>query len=282
MKKLILCLFLLLLFIFPCQAESTVRYRALVIGEYSYVDGRNRVGGLNTATGVSEMISKQAVPGGYEVTLKLDISRRELVASIEESFSDADADDISLFYINCHGEYDGTATIELYDGTRITASQLEQLLSVVPGKIVVIIDCCSSGAFINSDEKDSDFTASAVSSFTEEMTGMSSDKFLVLTSAAAEEDSFRRSFTGENDETGMATIFARSLCEGAGWDIINDRICSFKADSNKDKQITFDEICRYTERRVLYYLKDTGKVQTVCTNHKGDGTILFVRTASIQ
>ena len=280
MKKTLVILLLLMYAVMSVtHAETSVQYRALIIGEYSYDDGRNRTGGLNTATGVSEMLSKQAVENGYEVTLKLDTSRQELITSIHDAFSDADADDISVFYINCHGEYDGVSYIQLHDGTKVTATQLEQMLSEINGKIVVIIDCCSSGAFIGKAEQVDTFTSSVVASFTDEMSGLRSDKYLVLTSAAGKEDSFRRSFTGENDEQGMATIFARSLCEGAGWDIINDRVCSFKADSNKDKQITFNEIYRYTVRRVLYYLKDTGKTQTVCTNNPGDGTVLFARSA---
>ncbi len=280
MKKVIFILLFLLCAVIPVTvAETTVQYRALVIGEYSYDDGRNRIGGLNTATGVSEMLSKQAVNNGYNVTLKLDASREELITAIRDTFSEADDDDISLFYINCHGEYDGTSYIELHDGTKITAAQLEQLFSEINGKVIVIIDCCSSGAFIGNTKQIDRFTSSVISSFSDEMSGLKSDKYIVLTSAAGKEDSFRRSFTGENDEQGMATIFARSLCEGAGWDIINDRVCSFKADSNKDRQITFNEIYQYTMRRVLYYLKDTGKTQTVCTNNTGDGTVLFARPA---
>ena len=98
-----------------------------------------------------------------------------------------------------------------------------------------------------------------------------------MTSAGADEDSYRRSFADSSDEASMATIMARSLCEGAGWDIIGDRMCTLKADANRDRVVTAQEIWQYTHRRVLYYLQDTGVVQTVRMWPEGCQSVLFGR-----
>ena len=75
----------------------------------------------------------------------------------------------------------------------------------------------------------------------------------------------------------MATIMARALCEGAGWDLIGNRIGTLKADADKNRQITLQEIYLYLSRRVMYYLEGTGVEQTVCVWPEGDQTVLFGR-----
>ena len=75
----------------------------------------------------------------------------------------------------------------------------------------------------------------------------------------------------------MATIMARSLCEGAGWDLIGDRVCTLKADADRDRGVTLQEIWQYAHRRVLYYLEGTGVAQSVRVWPEGDQTALFGR-----
>ncbi|MBQ8953277.1 MAG: Ig-like domain-containing protein [Clostridia bacterium] len=254
-------------------------YRALVLGEMNYESGRTRMGGLNTAQGVADMLAGQSVNGRrYEVTLQMDSTRESLLALIDETFAEAREGDVSLFYINCHGDYDDTAWIELHDGTRVTAAQLEQLLRGIPGRVVVIVDCCRSGAFLGGGEEADRFTSAVCDAFRGgASSGFAADKYLVLTSAGMDEDSYRRSFGSATDEDSMATIMARSLCEGAGWDLIGDRVCTLKADANRDRVVTLQEIWQYTHRRVLYYLEGTGVTQTVRVWPEGDQTPLFGR-----
>ena len=256
-------------------SEAGRHYRALVLGEQNYAEGRTRVGGLNTAQGVADMLAQQNIDGEtYAVTMRMDVTREELVSAINVAFAGATEKDISLFYMGCHGDYDGTAYIELHDGTRITAAQLEMLLRKIPGKVVVILDCCRSGGFLSDAGR---FMSAMQSAFTEPNGPLTDGKYIVLTSAGPDEDSYRRSFDEGSDEESMATIMARALCEGAGWDLIGDRICTLKADTDKDRQITLSEIYLYLSRRVMYYLEGTGVTQTVCVWPEGDQTILFGR-----
>ncbi len=255
--------------------EAGRRYRALVLGEQNYAAGRTRVGGLNTAQGVADMLAEQDIGGEkYAVTLRMDVTREALVAAIDETFSDATDKDLSLFYINCHGDYDGSAYIELHDGTRITAAQLEMLLRRIPGKVVVIMDCCRSGGFLSDAGR---FMGAMQSAFTKPNGPLTDGKYIVLTSAGPDQDSYRRSFADGDDEESMATIMARALCEGAGWDLIGNRICTLKADADKSRQVTLQEMYLYLSRRVMYYLEGTGVEQTVCVWPEGDQTVLFGR-----
>gem|GEM_PF-1375678 len=265
---------------FVTVTEPLPVYRALVLGEQNYESGRTRLGGLNTAEGVAEMLRQQSVNGRtYDVRLQVDSTRASLLEAIDETFSGARESDVSLFYINCHGDYDDTAWIELHDGTRVTAVQLEQLLRAIPGRIVVIVDCCRSGGFLGGTSAADRFTGAVCDAFAGggASSAFAGGKYIVLTSAGPDEDSYRRSFASGSDEDSMATIMARSLCEGAGWDIIGDRMCTLKADADRDRVVTLQEIWQYTHRRVLYYLEDTGVTQTVRVWPEGDQTPLFGR-----
>ena len=259
--------------------EPLPTYRALVLGEMNYESGRTRLGGLNTAEGVRDMLLKQSINGRrYEVTLQMDSTRDTLLDAIGEAFSGAKDCDVSLIYINCHGDFDDTARIELHDGTRVTATQLEQLLRAIPGKVVVIVDCCRSGAFLGRGEAADRFTSAVCDAFrSEPSSAFAAEKYLVLTSAGVDQDSYRRSFSASTDEDSMASIMARSLCEGAGWDLIEDRVCTLKADADRDRAVTLQEIFQYTHRRVLYYLEGTGVAQSVRVWPEGDQTALFGR-----
>ena len=251
-------------------------YRALVLGEVSYQDGA-RLGGTNTAQGVYDMLVNQSIDGAaYQARLQLDSTLDEVTEGISLAFAGAKETDISLFYINCHGAYEeGSAFIRLHDETRITVDELAALLDGVGGNVVVILDFCQSGAFIGAGEAFGQFSESAENAFAGR-TALTGGRYTVITSASAEEDSYRRSFASGDDETSTAAIMARSLCEGAGWDIIYDRSVSLKADADRDRKVTVREIFEYARRRVAHYLEGTSVTQTVYLFSDGGGdTVLF-------
>ena len=251
-------------------------YRALVIGEQNYV-GDRRIGGENTAQGVADMFRSQSINGSsYEVHLQLDSSRRELIEGIRTTFGAASSEDVSVLYINAHGAYEnGVAYIRLHDDSRITVRQLEAALRSISGKIVVMLDFCQSGSFIGAGGDFERFCTDTQIAFG--ASALTSGRYTVIASAAADQDSYRRAFTAGGGEAGTAAIMGRSLCEGAGWDLIYDRTVSLKADTNRDKLVTVQEIYAYTRRRVKHYLEGTGTEQTVHLWPEGDQTVIFGR-----
>lgn len=243
-------------------------YRALILGEHSYEDSV-RTGGLNTAEGIYDLMMSQQIGGAaYQAMLLVDSTRDEIEAGIREAFAGAKETDISLLYINCHGAYeDGTAFIRLHDESRISVDELDALLSPVPGKIVLLLDFCQSGAFIGAG---GDFAAGAQTALTDE-------KYIVIASASADEDSYRRSFAGGDEEKTTAAIMGRSLAEGAGWDLIYDRSVSMKADADRNGLVTAGELFEYTKKRVAHYLTGTGVTQTVHLWTADDQIVIFGR-----
>ncbi|MBR5231433.1 MAG: caspase family protein [Clostridia bacterium] len=165
---------------------------------------------------------------GYEsiYTYETGISGVDFMTSvIEEAFARADADDVSLLYICTHGLYDRITlepSLVLSDGHGeeiLTADALRRVLDAVPGKKILLLDACNSGAFIGKG----DWNEQVRNSF-------QGGDYRVLTSAGAAEDSFLWS-------AGMqgGSYFADGLSEGL-------RTRSF--DLNGDGTITLQEAYR--------------------------------------
>lgn len=254
--------------------------RALLLSEQRYDDGRTRTGAVNTVQGMSDMLGALRYRTGrpFDVTVQIDSTRESLAQAIESTFASAKPEDLSLFYISCHGEMiDGEPQLLLHDGTSVSVRALEAMLRNIPGRVVVLIDCCQSGTFIGSAAS-ALYAESAAAIFTD--SPLLNGKYLVMTSCGAEEDSYRISDTGENTEADMSTVFARALCEGLGWDLDNDRSVSLRADNDRDGAVTFTELWLYTRRRVYYHLSGTGVSQTVMAWPDINESPLFTRQFS--
>ena len=89
------------------QGDSSVVYRALLVGEVSFdfeTAGSNR----GDTELISDMLANTVGPEGsqYCVTTALDLSREGILNMIGSTFAGADANDVSLFFIATHGVVD--------------------------------------------------------------------------------------------------------------------------------------------------------------------------------
>lgn len=75
-----------------------------------------------------------------------------------------------------------------------------------------------------------------------------------FTSAAADEDSYRLALNADAEFGVMATVFARALCDGAGWNIDLNARGTMGADTDYDGEITMNELRTYMQKRVNWYL----------------------------
>ena len=81
----------------------------------------------------------------------------------------------------------------------------------------------------------------------------------------------------------MATVFARALCDGAGWDIDRNDRGTMGADADYDGSITLNELYQYMHSRVNWYLEIasslTGQTyrQRVQVWPEGDPFVIFTR-----
>ena len=142
----------------PLAARAQGVNRALLVGCDRFVTQENTAPA--SANNVIQMAN--ALSGGA-MNLETLITRRNDVASPEEleeliqaAFSQAEAGDVSYFYISTHGvwsqgQLNGDMTLLLSDGQReegVTAGRLREMFDKIAGVKVLILDACHAGAVI--------------------------------------------------------------------------------------------------------------------------------------
>jgi len=249
--------------------------RALVVGIASYEGARERTGCINTTQGMADALSRTSGENaGYLTEMQLDLTKDELFEAISNAFSGANEQDTSLLYVNCHGGVTGTtAWLEMRNGEKVTAMELERALRKIPGQVIVIIDCCNSGAFIGSASEPDAFASGMVDMFSKGDPGrnaFSSTKYHVLVSSSYDQNSYRLASSSPATEQNMSTVFARALTEGIGWNLIKDKPGTLKADLDKDRQVSLHEAWLYTLKKTMSYLNRSTARQTVQVWPRGD------------
>ncbi len=139
-------------------AAAPSRLRALLIGCDHFVTRESTA----PAATVNVSLLARALASDSR---KYDIIRTEadtvtglesLERAVAETFLEAGPNDISLIYISTHGLYSPPSPLSNCalvfsngsDESTVTATEIKNLLDTVPGRKVVILDACTSGAFI--------------------------------------------------------------------------------------------------------------------------------------
>lgn len=260
---------------------APVRYRALLVSQQNYPEsvGEVRGGSETSVDALGSLLGTMRMDGGqiYAVRRERDPSRGEFIAAIRETFARAADGDVSLLYITCHGHYaGGMSFFEFTDGSEVCARDLERELRRIPGRIVVLIDCCASGGAIGSEWQDGVGAAFAQGP-------INGSRYFVICSAARDQDSYRIAFNDLAQAGVMTTAFVRALCDGAGWSVdLNDR-GTMGADRDYSGSVSFAELSLYLKTRVNWYLQiasdltGTEYAQTVQTYGEGDPLVIFKR-----
>ena len=140
-------------------ATNPVKYRALLVAQEAF----NPICTRNTGDMylMRDMLNSIKGPSGgsYSITLKKDIDVSTLFSAIDTAFSGADSNDVSLFFIATHG--DSSTSDPTYAGALcclygynsvdwLALPDLAAKLKTVPGKVIVILESCGSGAAVYS------------------------------------------------------------------------------------------------------------------------------------
>lgn len=213
-----------------------VKRRALLVGVDEFVSKPSTYpSSINNVYAMQAAFQASLDP--FEALLLSDgalTSAEELTALIHEAFADAQPGDMSYLYISTHGEYggeDGEPALLLSDGVaegRVTAEQLERAFDGIAGTKVLLIDACSSGAFIG---KGLPFLPTDAHFLGED--------FKVFTSSGALEESWYWNAESEGERAQGAFYFTQALAQSLSPD------AGFPADGNRDGEVTLDELYRY-------------------------------------
>ncbi|MBQ8087017.1 MAG: Ig-like domain-containing protein [Clostridia bacterium] len=258
------------------------RYRALLIGEQTYMEGveAQREGSVRSIEGVMSLLRSQSIYGAsYQVTTLMDAPADAVLEGIAQTFAQAAEGDQSIIYITCHGFYQAGMTFFLMtDGSVLSAYDLASALQPLAGNFRVLADCCGSGGLIggNADALSQGVTETFGGLFGSAPLGDS--RVCVIASAMSNEDSYRIRLSSESDPE-MSTVFARALCDGGGWSLSAGARSAMSADTDYDGIVTLDEMTAYLQKRAKWYLRIAGDYeQTVCAYPQHDARLLFART----
>ncbi len=261
------------------------KYRAVFIGEQNYASTveTEREGSVKSVESVLSAFRTASFDGeGCTATMMMDVSRDTAIQGIRLAFGDAREEDVSIVYITCHGFYQAGMTFFLMaDGSVLSAQDLENELSQIPGEIILIADCCGSGGLIGASSEPEDILDGITSVFsgTVGAGAISGSKYKVIASAYLDQDSYRISFDEDGTDV-VSTVFARALCDALGWSMDRNARASMNADTDYDGEVTLTELAEYLSRRVSWYLAGSDSeryVQTVCVYPESDPTVVFAR-----
>ena len=264
-------------------SDSTVQYRALLIGEKNFSDERctrNR----GDVTLMNNMLNSVKGPAGgkYSVTCRYDLNLTGVRNAIGSAFYGADDDDVSLFFIATHGDSSSTGSEagalaligSSYEESWLLFEDLANALKAVPGKVIVIVESCGSGAAVYapgvSENSANAMRNAAIShdnalidafsaadpgirvrvSDSEKRKSISKgqlapntgelrveNKFYVLTATRYHEDSY-----GTESYYGSYNYFTKWLTDGIGTS------GSMPADANGNRETTLSELFNYISR----------------------------------
>ena len=238
------------------MADKTV-YRALLIGETGYVDPLE--GPDNDVAAMRDILTKS----GYEVYSQLDATKSDIISLIGAAFYDATDNDVSLFYFSGHGVmesgeyYSGALMAVDYDC--IPTEELAELLSAVPGKVIVILDSCGSGAAISDgtdtqskaaarDFSPQQFNSGVISAFSRfnSITTYSGElrqsKFSVLTGSAYEQSSLSAYIDGM-----WGGLLTRGISESVGRAFGGGWYGMYPADTDGNHRIAMSELYAFCQ-----------------------------------
>ncbi len=256
--------------------EAKVDYRALLIGEENFLSDvctRNRGDVLHME---NMLMNVRGYYGGrYAITKKFDLSAKQVLSAIKTTFADADENDVSLFFIATHGDVDSTGELAGYlsmvPSGDMLLGELANALKAVPGKVIVILESCGSGAAVYANgngatdrkamfeaakQRAKAFDAAAIRAFANADTSVrvrvdASDsgdtrantgefrvdnKFYVLTASDYKELSWGNEMSDADRSYNYFTLW---LYEGIGVS------GSMPADANNNGQTTLNELYRY-------------------------------------
>ncbi len=178
--------------------------------------------------GTMDLQTLRTVPEGVATT-------GELAALILDVFSEADEDDVSIFYISTHGEWEagrpsGSMTLLLSDGEResgVTARRLRTMFDEIEGHKVLLLDACHAGAMLG---KGVDGHLSNV---------FAGPDYTVICSSGGAEDSWFWSGYIDGERLAGAGYFSGALVRALSPE------GGYGADDNRDGLITLTELRRY-------------------------------------
>lgn len=167
-----------------------------------------------------------------------------LEASMEDAFSAASEEDLSILYLCTHGILSSSDDEQVYlllgDGTMespLSAAELYELIRGIQGEKLLILDACYSGALIGRGMPEQTLLPGARAGEALPSVFLADPSIHVLTSASGYESSWY--YDSESLSSGAVSYFASALSSGIGL------YGTLEADADGDGGVSLMELQRY-------------------------------------
>jgi len=224
---------LALVFCSAQAAQTDQQMRALLIGVDHFVSRPSAYpSSTNNVMAMQQLLQASAHPLARIAVPETAVTDADILKHyVQDTFQDADEDDISCLYLSTHGVYgEGQEPVLLLsDGVTengLTPAQLEDAFEGIRGTKLIILDACNSGAFIGKGM-----------SRPPETVHFLGDQFKVLTSSGALEESWYWSSAESGAQGGF--YFTQALVQGLS------AASGYPADPNRDGLVTLSELYGY-------------------------------------
>ncbi len=250
------------------EGGDSGRY-ALVIVNGTYDD--SRLGKLRSPAHDGAALRRvlgDADIGGFQVSLVQDGTVAEVRDALSTFFANRERDDLLLVHFSCHGVKSPTGRLYLaardtdlsnLGGLTIGASFVHELLAETSSqRVVLILDCCYSGAF----GRAANLRLRDHVAISEEF-GSGVGR-VVITSSTATEYAFEAGVLQQSDE--RPSVFTEAFVEG---------LESGAADLDRDGEVTVDDLFKYVGQRVRQSTPDQKPMRWVFGD---DGSLVIARS----
>ena len=279
------------LLVSPDLAKGKVR--AYVVGQANYQgDARNQLPGCRKDAQMIASAFKNANYSGKSASVSLyyDLKGDQLKSLLRDLPKQGITEkDTTVFYFSGHGVGSGAMAGALcgIDWKVVSVADVRTFLDKVPGKVVVMLDSCLSGQFIQSKSNtniigsngaDSGFCESFIAEFERAYSGKSLTasakraKYKILTASAPRQECYT-----SNDRFDGCSVFTDYLAQGLGEDYAMGKV-GMRADGSADGIVTMAELYAYVDARVKAYVaRNKSYVQTTMVWPSGDKTPIIAR-----
>lgn len=213
-------------------------YRALIIGEYNNSGYANDLPFTSkNLNGMRNSLSLSSVEGNaYSFTNYFNNpSEATIRSAIQTTFAGAKENDVSLIYIVSHGynvdsrggyHFSMPGWSASRPSSYVTSAELMSWIAPINGNVVLILDSCFSGAFV--DDCRSQLQAEG--------------NIAVLT---AQQGYKSASYYDSSNKANVMEFLTYSFCKGIGFDLHANAASTLAADANRDNKVTVSEAFSY-------------------------------------